>query len=70
MQDQLHASGLVEEALDDERRLRGHDAEHAATVGEIVNRLLRPLATQAALLHQPVEGLVPWLPELRIDPGA
>ena len=41
VQHELHAAGLVEEALEDERRLRRHDAEHAAAVGDVVDRLLR-----------------------------
>ena len=42
MQHELHPAGLVEEAFEDQRLLRGHDAQRAPAVREVVGRLLAP----------------------------
>ncbi len=55
VQHELHATGLVEKPLEDERRLRWHDTQHAATVGDVVNRLLGALTAQPGLFDQPID---------------
>ena len=47
VQDQLHAAALVEEALQDDRLLRRHDAERRPGGGQVVHDLLRGLGGQA-----------------------
>ena len=52
--DELHAAGLVEEALEHEVLLRGHRAEHRAADREVVDDHRRPAsASMPARLDQP-----------------
>src|SRR5689334_12292971 len=51
MQDELHAAGLVEEALQHERVLRRQHAEGGARGGKVVDDLLRGGGGDAVLRH-------------------
>ena len=53
VQDELHAARLVEESLEDERLLRGDDAEHATSSAEIADSLLRRRGRHARFLGEP-----------------
>ena len=54
MQHQLHASGLIEKALQHEFLLRGDDAEGAMNRGEVVGKLPGAGVGEAGLYLKPV----------------
>ena len=63
MQDELHASALVEESFGDDRAVRGHDAENrfaGADVGDrlICSRRIEPAVADQELLRRCVVALV------------
>ncbi len=55
VQDELHAAGFVEEALEDERLLRRDRAQRLTPRSEVRNRLLRSARIQSGLCNQPLE---------------
>ena len=55
--DQLHAAGLVEEALGDEFLVGGDDAEHALALLDVGDDLLGGLRGRAALHHEGEGGV-------------
>ena len=61
VQDELHATRLVEEPLEDERLLRGNHAEHAPSIRQVRDGLLRRRARQSGLLDEPRRRLAPCL---------
>ena len=54
MEDELHAAGLVEKALEHERLLRGDGSEHATAFGEVGQELRSSLRGQTGLGDQPL----------------
>jgi hypothetical protein len=56
VQHELHAARLVEEAFEDQRLLRGNDAEHAPAVGQVGRDLFGGAGRQAGFSNQPVDG--------------
>src|SRR6516225_8162165 len=53
MQDKLHASALIEEALGDDRLLGGDVAEHSSAGDDVLDQLFRTRIIQPALGLQP-----------------
>jgi len=69
VQDELHAPGLVEEALGDERVLRGEDGERLPAGGQVVDRLPGPGLGQRPLGGEPGGRRVPVVePRLEVGP--
>ena len=61
MQHELHAAGLVEEPLEHERVLSGHDAERRASVRKVCDGLLGGYPVDACLVGQPAsDGVAGW----------
>ena len=58
MDDELHAAGLVEEALEHELLLRRHRAEHGPADGEVVDDHRGGLGVDAGGVDQPLAGAV------------
>ena len=56
VQDELHAAGLVEEALEDQGLLRGDDAERAAAFRQILHHLFGGPGRKAGFRDEPVDG--------------
>src|SRR5437762_2407894 len=52
MNHELHATGFVEETLEDDRLLRRHRTERGARGGQILDELLRGGTSQPELLRQ------------------
>src|SRR5208283_5887170 len=62
MDDELHAAGLVEEALQHHRILRRHAAERRNGGGEILDKLLRGGRLDADDIYQPGQrSLAGWI---------
>ena len=56
--DELHAAGVVEEALEHEALLGGHHAEHRPPDREVVDDHRGRVGVDAGRLHQPAPGAV------------
>src|SRR5712692_7045125 len=54
--DQLHPAALVKEPLGDDRRLRGHIAQHDTSFEDVLNQLLGARWIEPAFLSQPTYG--------------
>jgi len=54
---ELHAAGLVEEALEDDRLLARHDPERREPGSEVVGNLARRRRRQTDIVHEPAAGL-------------
>ncbi|MCA1665229.1 MAG: hypothetical protein LC659_13365, partial [Myxococcales bacterium] len=52
MNHELHAAGVVEEALGDHARLRRHDAERLRAFDDVLQRLLRGAPLELAVVRE------------------
>ena len=58
MDDELHATAFIEEALGDDGLLSGNFAQHGAAGDHVFDDLLRAGVIEAALLFQPGDGVL------------
>src|SRR5262249_42510881 len=70
MDDELHAAGLVEEALEHQRLLRRQCAERGARGGEVLDELRRRARADAGALHEPLRRAPRGSLEARLELGA
>src|SRR5438105_8947852 len=69
MQNQLHASGFIEEPFHHQRLLRWNRAESAISIGEIIRDLLRSFARQFQLTREPLRDVFAFAQHfLDLDP--
>src|SRR4051812_7107220 len=58
VQHELHPARFVEEPFEHEGALSGNDAEHAAALGEVGDRLNRRFAIESGLFRKPLDSRI------------
>src|SRR5262245_19895105 len=53
MQNELHAAGLIEESLEDERLLRGNRSQRATAFNQVRQDLFGSVGADARFVHEP-----------------